>query len=475
MRKLHYFLRGRLLPCALLLALVLVGGVFLALYLPRLLAPVAAAERVFSFAVAVFVAAGQDLPERKISKLALLFLPWTGAILCLVFRNPFLPAALRNVPADPAEDPLVWRLSALSRRMTGLPSVRARAVSFFPVGRDMYASLLRDLRAAKERIFLEYYIVARGVFWGDVLEILKERAEAGVDVRLIYDDFGCGLTLPETYFRELEALGIKAAVFRPMKFRRGFSRRDHRKLAVIDGAAYTGGVNLADEYIGEKLRFGHWKDTAVRVEGDVSAFSELFLRTWYALRPSDGIPSPQKRGEGTILCVPLADDADGKERLFPKAVSLILAHARSRLCLCTPYLSLPSSLVCGLTDAADAGVDVRIVIPHIPDKKAIFFLTRAYARLLESHGVKVREYTPGFLHAKSIAADGKYALVSSCNLDFRSLYIQAECGVFVSDMPLAEEVERDFSEIWKQSAPVKKCNAFVRALGRVAMLFSPLT
>lgn len=475
MRKLHYFLRGRLLPCALLFVFVSAGGVFLALFLPRLLAPIAAAERAFSLAVGLFTACERDLPERKLAKLLLLFLPWTGAILCLVFRSSFLPVKRRHEGGDLGHGTLVSRLGALSAHMTGLPSVRAEAVSYFAVGREMYAALIADLKAAKERVYLEYYIVARGVFWGDVCKLLIERAKEGVDVRLIYDGFGCGLTLPEDYPRELEALGVKTAVFRRPKFGRGFSRRDHRKLAVIDDAAYTGGVNLADEYIGEKLRFGHWKDTAVRIQGDVSAFSELFLRTWYALRPSDAPVPAQKGRAGGILCVPLSDGADRRERLFPKALSLLAAHAKEKLYFFTPYLSLPQSLLGELEDAAKAGVDVRVVIPHIPDKKSVFLLTRAYARLLEERGISVREYTAGFLHAKSLVADGEYALVSSCNLDFRSLYVQAECGAFIADMPLAEAVERDFSDVWKQSEPVKPCNSFARAAGRLLMLLAPLT
>ena len=451
MRKLHYFLHGRLFPCVLLLVPIAAGGVLLAVFLPRLLAPVALVERVFSFVVAVIVATGHDLPESKAAKLLLLFLPWTGAVLALLFRTPREAARLQNCTPNLGHAPLVDRLFALSERMTGLPPSRAESVSYFPVGQEMFRALTADLK------------------------ILKERAAAGVDVRLIYDDFGCALTLPEDYVRELAACGIRAAAFGRVRLRRGLTRRDHRKLAVIDDVAYCGGVNLADEYIGEKLRFGHWKDTALRIQGGISAFSELFLRTWYALRPSDGLPAPQTSPAGELPFALLCDGADARERIFPEALALLLSHAERRIYCFTPYLSLPASLLARLRGAAAAGLDVRVVIPHIPDKRAVFFLTRAYARLLEECGVQVREYVPGFLHAKSLVIDGKYALVSSYNLDFRSLYVQAECGAFIADMPLAEEVERDFLTVWKQSAPVKKTNAFVRGLGRIAMLFAPLT
>lgn len=474
MRRVKYFLRGRLLPCALLFALIVAGLILLAIWLPRLLAPVAMLERAFSFAVALVIVASNELPEKKIAKLALLFLPWMGGALCLFFREHTRPTPSRE-RTDFGHGGLFSRVAATAEQFTGLPPSRAKSVDFFPVGREFYERLLVDLKGAKKRIWLEFYIVARGVFWGDVLAILEDRLQNGVDVRLIYDDFGCAFTLPEDYAHELEKRGIKTAVFRRMRVGRGFSRRDHRKLAIIDDVCYTGGANLADEYIGERIRFGHWKDCAVRIEGGISAFSELFLRTWYALRPSDGIPKPQDSAEGDIPTVLLADEANDAERLFPLLLSDFASHAEKTLYLSTPYLSLPGSALDALTSAVRSGADVRVLIPHIPDKKPVFFLSRAYARELERRGVKVREYTPGFLHAKSVLIDGRYALVSSYNLDFRSLYVQAECGAFFEDEGLGSNIMRDFLSTWEQSAPPKKANAFVRVLGRICMLFAPLT
>ncbi len=473
MRRWKYFFRGRLFPCVLLFALMLAGTFALALLLPRLLAPVALAERVFSFVTALAVVAERDLPERKIAKLFLLFFPWVGAALCLLFRSG------RNVPSaaaktGPSGEGAFPRIEALSEATHGIGGHHVRDVTYFSVGREMYERLLTDLRCAQRRIYLEYYIIARGVFWGDVLELLKARAEAGVDVRVIYDDFGCALTLPEHYYRELAGFGIRAACFRRLRPGRGFSHRDHRKLAVIDDVAYVGGINLADEYIGEKLRFGHWKDTAVRIAG-TDAFTELLLRTWYALNPSDGLPKGENfQPRGEIPLIPLSDGEANGARIFPEVLLTLCAHAKRKLWLCTPYLSLPYDMVAALSAAARAGVDVRILIPHIPDKRSVFLLTRAYGRVLEEAGVSVREYTPGFLHAKSAVVDGELSLVSSCNLDFRSLYIQAECGAVIADMPLAQSLERDFLETWRQSAPLPKASAVRRGLERALMLFAPL-
>ncbi len=474
MRKIRYFFRGRLFPCTLLFGIIAAGAVALAIWLPRLLAPVALVERALSFAVALAVIAEDTLPEKKAPKLLLLFLPWMGAALCLFFYEK--PTEIdRRVRPDLGHGTLLLRVAALSESLCSLPHGRAKSVLFLPVGRRFYESLLEDLKGAKQRIWLEFYIVARGVFWGDLLAVMEQRAAQGVDVRLIYDDFGCAFTLPEDYAKELGSRGIRTAVFRRLKVGRGFSRRDHRKLAIVDGICYTGGANLADEYIGEAIRFGHWKDCAVRIEGGTESFCELFLRTWYALRPSDGIPKPQKDTEGERLFVPLADGADGGERLFPYLLADLAANARRTLYLTTPYLSLPRGILDALTSAARSGTDVRVLIPHIPDKKPVFFVTRAYARELLRRGIAVREYTPGFLHAKCICADSRYAVVSSYNLDFRSLYVQAECGAFFEDEALAEDIARDFLSSWEQSAPPKRANALVRALGKLCMLFAPLT
>ena len=296
-------------------------------------------------------------------------------------------------------------------------------------------------------------------------------------MRVIFDDFGCGFSLPRRFAAELEARGIRAAVFRRVRFGRGFFERDHRKIAVIDGVAYTGGINLADEYIGKRIRFGHWKDTAVRMEGAGDAFCELFLRTWYALRPSERPKTapPPPRGETRGIPYLALSDTTAGTRLGAQLFPLLFDGAERSVHLFTPYLSLPAPLLSVLTCAARRGVDVRVMIPHIPDKKSAFFLTRAYARELGRRGVRVREYAAGFLHAKSAVIDGKIGFVGSYNLDFRSLFVQAECGALFEDGETASALERDFSSCWEQGLEVKKTNVFVRFLGRVCMIFAPLT
>ncbi len=444
-------------------------GIFLAIRLPRLLAPVALAERVFSFVTACVLLASEGNPESKTAKLVLIaFLPYLGAaaVLFLMRRTPPVPL--------PAGGDLFSRIASLNFRMTGILPAAARKVDYFETGEAMEQALLFDLAHAKRRIWLEYYIVARGAFFGEILRLLEERAAHGADVRLIYDDFGCALTLPANFPKELAARNIRAAVFSRMRLKKGVSRRDHRKIAVIDGIAYTGGINLADEYVGKRIRFGHWKDTAVRLEGDVSAFSELFLRTWYALRPSEGVFEEQKTDSQGIPFLVLSDGGTGA-RLAPAAFSMLFSAAQKSILLFTPYLSLPLPLLDALTQAAARGVDVRVMIPAVPDKKSVYLLTDAYAEKLERAGIGVRTYTAGFLHAKNIVVDGRYAVVSSYNLDFRSMFEQAECGALFDDRELAEKLERDFADCWRQGSPRKKRSAAMRALLRLATVFAPLT
>ncbi len=459
---------------------VAICGVILSVRLPRLLAPVALAERAFSFVAAIVVLTIRDLPERKIAKLTLLcFLPWVGACVVLWFTERIPVAACGN--GERCRTGLFARVAALASRMSGIGPVRAETMAYFPVGEEMRRALISDLKQAKTRIWLEYYIIAQGKFWNEILAILEEKARDGTDVRLLYDDFGCSFSLPRKYASEMEKRGIRTAVSRRIRFSRGVTRRDHRKLCLIDDVCYTGGINLADEYVGELIRFGHWKDSAVRLKGDMAAFETLYLRTWYALRPSDrekdkAFPAAARgTPPDAASAAVISDPSSLSERLGVKVLTAIAASAESSLYLFTPYLSLPNALAEAIAGAALSGVDVRLMIPHIPDKRAVFFLTRAYCRELQRAGVKVREYTAGFLHAKSVVADGKYALVSSYNLDFRSLYVQAECGVFAESAPLAASLEQDFLSCWEQGTELKKVSLFRRFLGRLCMLFAPLT
>lgn len=452
MRKTRYFFGGRLFPCALVFALTAAAAFVLAIWVPRALAPVALAERLFSFVVLLYTVCSSDLPECKLPKAVLIvLLPWTGAALAIVWRRKKPRAAVKPVAEQ----------------------CFAESLEYFPVGSDMYGRLLADISAAEKFVWLEYYIVAHGAFFHAVCELLERKAKEGLDIRLLYDDFGCSLTLSKNFGRELEKRGIKAYALRRIRFpSRAMNRRNHRKIAAIDGEiAYTGGINLADEYIGEKIRFGHWKDTAVRVTGAPAIeFAKLIAKEF----SHSALPALSPK-EGNIPCAIIADGAEDSEVRAGVCAFCALIHTSEKYAyLNTPYLAPDGAVCAALKQAALAGKDVRIMIPHIPDKRTTFFISRSYARELIQAGVQIKEYTAGFLHAKSLVADGRHCFVSSYNLDFRSLYLQAECGLYAENEPLAEELTRDFLAAWETGTPVKKAGFFSHALGRLMRLFAPL-
>lgn len=464
MRKLKYFLCGRFFPFALIALGILTVGIVLAVRLPALLAPIAVLERIAAVLAALAAACGKSPSEYKLLRVVLiLLLPWVGTAAALLL--PDRTAGSEEECAASAPFPL----SALAENLSSVGPCSLKTAEYFSVGSEMYPRLLEDLKGAKKSIYLEFYIIAEGIFWSDVLEILTERARAGVDVRLIYDGFGCALTLPPSFEKEMARRGVKAYCFRPLGFpSRNASRRDHRKIAAIDGEiAYTGGINLADEYIGEKIRFGHWKDTGIRVTGGAAAaLALLFTRTWNAGNPSDVLCPPKPSG-GAVPCAVISDDSGDRElRAGHQTLLKLFAGAEKRLYVNTPYLAPDLPLLRALECAALSGADVRLMIPHIPDKKYPFLLTRSYAAELERSGVKVREYTDGFLHAKSVVSDG-IAFVSTYNLDFRSLFLQAECGVAVKQTALADKLAADFLTAWEGGTPLP-------ARGRAHALFCRL-
>ncbi len=464
MRKFRRFLSGKLFPCVLLATLTLAGGIALTVWLPRALAPIAAAERLFSFATGLSVALSSCSPEGKTARfLVLLLLPWTGAVCCLLWGN--------DAPRDLPVARNGRGMSALCAPGSAF-ACRAERAEYFPDGAAMRPRFLADLAAARKYIYLEYYIVAEGAFWNEIRSLLAQRARAGVDVRLLYDGFGCALTLPRAFRKEMNAAGVRVRAFSEPKFPwKTFNRRDHRKIAVIDGKiAYTGGINLADEYVGETVRFGHWKDSAVRLCGDAAqAFSDVFLGAW-----QKSPPPREEGGGGKIPCAVFADDAHGGDRVGKTFLLAFFRGAQRTLYVNTPYLAPHASLSDALAEAAQAGADVRLMIPHIPDKRAVFALTRAHARKLAANGVKVREYAAGFLHAKSAVADGTHLLVGSYNLDMRSTDTQAECAALIEDAAVAADAERDFLAAWEQGLPVPPQTAKERLLCALLLPFSPL-
>lgn len=370
---------------------------------------------------------------------------------------------------------------------SGFPIYKNTEARYFSGGAPMLESLLEDLKQAEHYIFLEYFIIEEGKMWNSILEILQEKADAGLDVRVVYDDLGSFLTLPPGYFKKLNAKGIQCNVFN--KFHPFLTslqnNRDHRKIAVIDGRiAYTGGVNLADEYIGEKIRFGIWKDNAVRLEGDGAwSFTVMFLHVWGLLskkeedyesyRPLEG---QRSRNLGWVQ--PYTDSPIDKENVSEQVYLQIIESAQKYLYITTPYLMVDDNLLSPIKLAAKSGVDVRIITPGIPDKKAVHFTTRSYYRELIDAGIRVYEFQNGFMHAKSFLSDDTVATIGTVNLDYRSLYLHFECGTCLYHSNAINDLKQDFLQTLSLCQEITKedCRAsiFKRFFQSILRIFAPL-
>ncbi len=332
-------------------------------------------------------------------------------------------------------------------------------VEYFPLGELAFQRMLEEMEKAQKYIFLEYFIIQEGVLWNRMREVLARKAAQGVEVRVIYDDFGCMYTLPRNYDAALEEMGIHCRVFGrlvPVLSIRQ-NNRDHRKMLIIDGrTAFTGGMNLADEYINRRVKFGHWKDSAILLEGEaVWSMTVMFLTMWNhcaGLEEDFDTFRPVYQGEipacGWVQ--PYTDTPLDREKVGQSVYLNMISRARTSIYITTPYLIVDESTNNALCNAAKMGVDVRIITPHIPDKRYVFEVTRAhYPPLLEA-GVKIYEYTPGFIHAKNFIVDGKYATVGTVNLDYRSLFLHFENGVWMYNTPCIGDIHRDFMETLSQ-------------------------
>ncbi len=326
-------------------------------------------------------------------------------------------------------------------------------LKYFPSGESKFQELKKQLEAAEEFIFMEYFIVDEGRMWGEVLEILAEKAKQGVEVRVMYDGSCEFTTLPRSYPQMLKKLGIMCKVFSPaMPFvSTHYNYRDHRKIAVIDGkVAFTGGVNLADEYINDIVRFGHWKDAALMIEGEAArSFALMFLQMWDI---NDRIRDTEKYITATAprfehekgFVIPFADAPLDNQHVGEQVYIDILNRATSYVHIMTPYLILDGEMENALCFAARRGVDVKLIMPGIPDKKIPYALAKTYYRKLMAAGVKIYEYLPGFVHSKVFVSDAVRGVVGTINLDYRSLYHHFECAAYLYDCDCLADMEQDF-------------------------------
>ena len=359
-------------------------------------------------------------------------------------------------------------------------------VTFFPLGDDKFPAMLEQLKKAEKFIFMEYFIIDEGYMWGSILKVLSDKVKEGVDVRVMYDGMCEVNLLTADYPHRMAKLGIKCKPYTPITpfLTTQYNYRDHRKILVIDGqVAFNGGVNLADEYINQKERFGHWKDTAIMLEGKaVQSFTLMFLQMWNLdennpqweefLAPAKPVPS-----NGFVM--PYGDCPLFKEKVGESVYIDILYRAKSYVHIMTPYLILDNELEAALKFAAERGVDVKIILPGIPDKKAAYSLAKSHYSSLIRSGVEIYEYTPGFVHAKVFVSDDEKAVVGTINLDYRSLYHHFECATYLYKVDCISEIKADYKETLKKCKQVtpetiKEEKFSYKALGTLLKVIAPL-
>ncbi len=492
-----------------LLLLVLNLGMLFAAFMwfEEFLPHVYGGTALFTIGMVLFLVNSRIDPTAKITWLVLITLmPVFGSLLYLFTRadvghramhkrlNRIYEAYRPPEAASSQEEALAqtdrgaYAMTTYVRSVTGIPLSCDTDVIYFPDGRQMWERMLTELEQANTSIYLEYFIIDEGLMWGQVLEVLAKKAAQGVDVRVMYDGACELLLLPKGYPKRLKKLGIQCRVFSPATpfLSTHYNYRDHRKILTIDGkVAFTGGVNLADEYINEKPMFGHWKDTAVMLTGSAARqFAHMFLQIWYLYdkHPTfEQVPLSEPTGEtmGKGFVLPYYDDPLDREHVARQVYVDILARAQHYVHIMTPYLILDGELENALTYAAKRGVDVTLLLPGIPDKKLPYALAKShYAALIEA-GVKICEYTPGFVHAKVVVSDDREAVVGSVNFDYRSLYHHFECAVYLHSVSCIAEIEADFQATIEQarlvtSETMKQEKLFYKVAGRLMKMIAPL-
>lgn len=359
---------------------------------------------------------------------------------------------------------------------------------YYSLGEDMWKDMLEDLKKAKKFIFIEIFSIEFGEFWNSILSILREKVQNGILVRVIYDDIGCSKTLPENYDKTLKEMGIECIIFSKIKSPsiNDLNNRGHRKMIIIDGIiSYTGGINFADEYVNLYEKYGHWKDGGIKLEGNATnELTYLFLKDYEMnkkgmvelFEPYYKYSSLEKEG----YMIPFGD---GPTPLYQKRVTKtmiinLINHAQKYTYITTPYIMIDNELINALKDASQKGIDIRIIIPHIPDKKLIFKITNSYCSLLMKFGIKIYEYKSGFMHTKSYFSDDIEAIIGTSNLDYRSLIHHFEDNVYFFHHSVIESLKKDFLNTLEKSIYIneitKKKSVLQRLLDYVLQIFASL-
>ena len=500
---------NRLIIVSLLILLQILWMTLVFLRLAAYSRGISIALNLLSLLVVIYIINRKDNPAVKLAWVALILMfPMLGGLLYLYTGNkpPFRRIRKRMGPAleesekwliiDPEileevaeRDPVSASQIRYIQNESGFPACRNSEVDYYDSGEACFPVMLEDLAQAEHYIFLEYFIIEEGKMWDRILSILEEKARQGVDVRILYDDLGSIGKIPWRYPRILQEKGIKCMPFNryiPI-FSVVFNTRDHRKLMVIDGkVAFTGGINMADEYINIKQRFGYWKDNGIRLRGQaVHNMTIMFLQMWNAFSqdkltyddyktPETDLVSSGERG----LVLPFSDDPLNREQIGEGMLLNMISTATRYIWFFTPYLIIDNELITAMILAAKRGVDVRIITPGIPDKKIVYLVTQSYYGQLVEEGVKIYQFRPGFIHSKCAVTDDRIATVGTMNLDFRSLYLHFENCVFLYENESVARIRDDMIRTMSQSSLVtpEQCHRtfIVRLLQSLLRIFSPM-
>ena len=465
--------------------------------------------RAFSIAVCIYILNKKEKSAYKLTWIFLILLfPLFGGVIYVFFHTQSSPRKLRRqteeinkrlrplflLPGD-----VLPELSAKHRECqpqsyylqehSGFPVYKNTQTQFFNSGESFFEQALVELEKAEKYIFLEFFIIKQGKMLDPIIDILERKAAQGLDVRIIYDGLGCFMTLPLNFDKLLEEKGIKCLVFNPFKpiLSSLQNNRDHRKIISIDGkVAFTGGMNLADEYINARERFGHWKDAAIMLRGEAAwSLTLIFLEMWnLEKKEPEDIEAfyPWKnevckiKTDGYVQ--PYADSPIDDENVGEHVYIQIINNAKEYIYINTPYLVVDNNLLSALSLAAKSGVDVRIITPYRWDKWFVAIVSRSYYRQLILAGVKIYEYSKGFNHSKTFVSDDRVATVGTTNLDFRSLYLHFECGVWMYKTSSVAKIKEDFLNTLSfcRENTLKDCsrNAVQRVIQDVLRLFAPL-
>lgn len=404
--------------------------------------------------------------------------------------DPFLTEEMEVEEKILQADKRVYNQVRYIKDWAGYPIYQSTQTEYYPSGEEMFPAMLEAIKKAEKFIFLEFFIYNSGTMLDQLLEALDEKVAQGVEVRMIYDDVGCVKTLPPKYYKKMQERGIQCTAFNPFRPIMSIimNNRDHRKILVVDGkTAFTGGINIADEYINAIERFGYWKDTGVKIEGKaVWSFTAMFLKMWnFANRTTEDylLYKPEVDWEKCYAsdgyAQPYADSPIDHENQAENVYLNIINHAKDYVYIFTPYLIIDDEMSSALCNAAKSGVEVCIVTPGIPDKKMVFLLTQSYYRKLLLAGVKIYQFAEGFVHAKCFVCDDEIATVGSINLDYRSLYLHYECGIFMYRSKAVMQVKEDILETIKKSKQIsvgfcENREWYVKVLQCLLRLFAPL-